>query len=66
MSGGFLTLNGVRKEFNGVVAVEDFNLEVPRGEFVSFLGPSGCGKTTTLRMVAGFEPPSRGQHPPGR
>jgi len=60
MSGGFLTLEGVRKEFNGVVAVEDFNLEVAAGEFVSFLGPSGCGKTTTLRMVAGFEPPSAG------
>jgi len=60
MSGGFLTLNGVRKDFNGVVAVEDFNLEVAPGEFVSFLGPSGCGKTTTLRMVAGFEPPSSG------
>ena len=60
MSGGFLTLNRVRKEFNGVVAVEDFNLDVAEGEFVSFLGPSGCGKTTTLRMVAGFEPPSAG------
>lgn len=60
MSGEFLSLKGVRKEFNGVVAVEDFNLEVEPGEFVSFLGPSGCGKTTTLRMVAGFEPPSSG------
>jgi len=60
MSGGFLTLTGVRKEFNGVVAVEDFNLDVTEGEFVSFLGPSGCGKTTTLRMVAGFEQPTAG------
>jgi putative spermidine/putrescine transport system ATP-binding protein len=60
MSDGFLSLKGVRKEFNGVVAVEDFNLEVEPGEFVSFLGPSGCGKTTTLRMVAGFEPPTAG------
>ncbi len=57
---GFLSLQGVRKEFNGVVAVESFNLEVEPGEFVSFLGPSGCGKTTTLRMVAGFEPPTAG------
>jgi putative spermidine/putrescine transport system ATP-binding protein len=57
---GFLSLQGVRKEFNGVVAVESFNLEVEPGEFVSFLGPSGCGKTTTLRMVAGFEPPTSG------
>ncbi|HYJ23997.1 MAG TPA: ABC transporter ATP-binding protein [Acidimicrobiia bacterium] len=57
---GFLSLQGVRKDFNGVVAVESFNLEVEPGEFVSFLGPSGCGKTTTLRMVAGFEPPTSG------
>ncbi|HEY6628185.1 MAG TPA: ABC transporter ATP-binding protein [Acidimicrobiia bacterium] len=60
MSGGFLSLEDVRKEFNGVVAVDTFNLEVEPGEFVSFLGPSGCGKTTTLRMVAGFEQPSSG------
>ena len=61
MSGGSLSLEGVRKEFDGVVAVEDFNLDVSPGEFVSFLGPSGCGKTTTLRMVAGLEQPSAGR-----
>ena len=60
MNGGFLTLEGIRKEFGGVVAVDTFNLEVAPGEFVSFLGPSGCGKTTTLRMVAGFEEPTSG------
>ena len=60
MSGGFLSLEGVRKEFGGMVAVDTFNLEVAPGEFVSFLGPSGCGKTTTLRMVAGFEQPTSG------
>jgi len=60
MNGGFLSLEGVRKEFDGVVAVDTFNLEVASGEFVSFLGPSGCGKTTTLRMVAGFELPTSG------
>lgn len=60
MSGGFLSLEGVRKEFGGVFAVDTFDLEVSPGEFVSFLGPSGCGKTTTLRMVAGFEQPSSG------
>ena len=60
MSGGFLSLEGVRKEFNGVLAVDTFDLEVDPGEFVSFLGPSGCGKTTTLRIVAGFEPPTAG------
>src|SRR5207342_1568276 len=58
----FLTLTQVQKLFpgGGVAAVQDFNLDVARGEFVSFLGPSGCGKTTTLRMIAGFEIPTAG------
>jgi len=56
----FLELTKVRKEFGRTVAVEDFNLQVERGEFISFLGPSGCGKTTTLRMIAGFELPTSG------
>jgi len=51
----FLDLTNVSKIFPQGAAVKDFNLNVERGEFVSFLGPSGCGKTTTLRMVAGFE-----------
>jgi ABC-type Fe3+/spermidine/putrescine transport system ATPase subunit len=41
--------------------VKDFNLQIAKGELVSFLGPSGCGKTTTLRMVAGFEMPTQGE-----
>lgn len=45
---------------DGFQAVSDFNLEVKRGEFVTFLGPSGCGKTTTLRMIAGFDLPTEG------
>ena len=57
----FLQLTGIQKHFpGGIVAVEDFNLEAVRGEFVSFLGPSGCGKTTTLRMIGGFEKPTAG------
>ena len=60
MSGGFLSLENVRKEFGKKLAVDTFDLEVAPGEFVSFLGPSGCGKTTTLRMVAGFEQPTSG------
>ena len=56
----FLDLTNVRKSFAQSTAVENFNLEVERGEFISFLGPSGCGKTTTLRMVAGFETPTSG------
>ena len=56
-----IELRGLTKVFeNGFKAVDDFNLEVKRGEFVTFLGPSGCGKTTTLRMIAGFEHPTAG------
>jgi len=51
----------LRKEFNGLAAVEDMNLEIQEGEFLCFLGPSGCGKTTTLRMIAGLETPTRGE-----
>ncbi|HEX5689925.1 MAG TPA: ABC transporter ATP-binding protein [Roseiflexaceae bacterium] len=57
----FLEINNVRKEFAQSVAVHHFDLQVERGEFISFLGPSGCGKTTTLRMVAGFEMPTSGE-----
>jgi putative spermidine/putrescine transport system ATP-binding protein len=59
----FLELSNIRKQFssNAAPAVQDFNLSVERGEFVSFLGPSGCGKTTTLRMIAGFEQPTAGK-----
>jgi len=55
-----LTLSNISKQFGETAAVQDFNLEVEKGEFVSFLGPSGCGKTTTLRMIAGFEIPTTG------
>jgi putative spermidine/putrescine transport system ATP-binding protein len=57
----YLEINNVSKIFGKSYAVEDFNLQVEKGEFVSFLGPSGCGKTTTLRMVAGFEVPTKGR-----
>jgi len=55
-----VALKGVRKEFDGFVAVERMDLEVYEGEFLCFLGPSGCGKTTTLRMIAGLETPTEG------
>ncbi|MDY4041193.1 MAG: sn-glycerol-3-phosphate ABC transporter ATP-binding protein UgpC [Collinsella sp.] len=45
----------------GVLAVEDFNLEIADGEFIVLVGPSGCGKSTTLRMVAGLEEITRGE-----
>ena len=56
----YLSLSGLSKTFGATTAVENFNLDVQKGEFVSFLGPSGCGKTTTLRMIAGFELPNAG------
>src|SRR5262245_24492298 len=56
----FLDLINVRKSFAQATAIENFDLYVERGEFISFLGPSGCGKTTTLRMIAGFEKPTSG------
>jgi putative spermidine/putrescine transport system ATP-binding protein len=57
----FLQLSSVEKAFGVESVVKNFNLAVARGELVTFLGPSGCGKTTTLRMIAGFESPTRGQ-----
>ena len=56
-----ISLQGVNKSFGNVTVVEDFNLDITKGEFVTFLGPSGCGKTTTLRMIAGFETPTSGK-----
>lgn len=57
-----IELINVRKTFeDDTIAVDNFNLEVKKGEFVTFLGPSGCGKTTTLRMIAGFELPTSGK-----
>ena len=55
-----ISLQGVSKVFDGTTVVENFNLDITKGEFVTFLGPSGCGKTTTLRMIAGFELPTSG------
>lgn len=57
----YLSISHVTKKFGDTVVVDDFNLDIEKGEFISFLGPSGCGKTTTLRMVAGFEIPTSGK-----
>ncbi len=48
-------LDRITKRFGEVVAVDDLDMKIMAGEFVTFLGPSGCGKSTTLRIVGGFE-----------
>ena len=50
----------VSKFFGDKAVLNDVNLSVRKGEFVTILGPSGCGKTTTLRVVAGLEKPQEG------
>ena len=55
-----IALSGLTKKFGPILAVDDINLTVNRGEVVGFLGPNGAGKTTTMRMVTGFLPPSSG------
>jgi putative spermidine/putrescine transport system ATP-binding protein len=54
-------LEGIRKTYGDVVAVDRVDLEIPAGEFFTLLGPSGSGKTTTLRLIAGFERPDEGR-----
>jgi putative spermidine/putrescine transport system ATP-binding protein len=54
-------LDGVRKTYGDVVAVERLDLAIDQGEFFTLLGPSGSGKTTTLRLIAGFELPDEGR-----
>lgn len=56
-----IDLKNIYKEFDGVEVLKNINLYVRENEFLTFLGPSGCGKTTTLRIIGGFEQPTKGQ-----
>jgi ABC-type sugar transport system ATPase subunit len=56
-----ISLKGITKKYGKVIAVDNIDLDVLTGEFLTLLGPSGCGKTTTLRMIAGLEEPSAGE-----
>ena len=53
-------LEGIRKTFGKVKAVDGVDLNVRKGEMLCLLGPSGCGKTTLLRILSGFEQPEEG------
>jgi spermidine/putrescine transport system ATP-binding protein len=56
-----IALESLRRRYAAGMAVDGINLTVERGEVFSLLGPSGCGKTTTLRLIAGFDPPDSGR-----
>jgi putative spermidine/putrescine transport system ATP-binding protein len=56
-----VSVEGCRKSYGDVVAVDGVDLQVGAGEFFTLLGPSGSGKTTTLRVIAGFEQPDAGR-----
>lgn len=56
-----IELVGVSKDFDGDIALDNINLYIRDGEFLTLLGPSGCGKTTMLRLIAGFSMPSSGK-----
>ena len=55
-----IRLQDISVSFDGEQVLEDFNLSIADGEFVTLLGPSGCGKTTTLRIIGGFVTPDQG------
>ncbi len=55
-----IEVKNITKVFDGVTVIDNMNLAIRRGEFVTLLGPSGCGKTTLLRIIAGFESPTEG------
>src|SRR6516162_9260896 len=59
--GAMVVIDHLGKHFGPVVAVDDLNLTIDGGEFITLLGPSGSGKTTTLMMIAGFDHPDRGE-----
>ena len=55
-----IEVKGLQIKYDDFIAINDVNFEINEGEFFTLLGPSGCGKTTTLRAIAGFIKPSKG------
>jgi ABC-type nitrate/sulfonate/bicarbonate transport system ATPase subunit len=65
MKNSFIEIKGVMRiyrdtNWNEVYALKNINLNIEKGEFISFVGPSGCGKTTLLRLIAGLDKPQSG------
>jgi branched-chain amino acid transport system ATP-binding protein len=56
-----LRVSGLSKEFGGLTAVSDFNVELEEGELVGLIGPNGSGKTTIFNMISGLYTPTEGQ-----
>jgi branched-chain amino acid transport system ATP-binding protein len=61
MSGALLELSGLRKTFDGIVALNDFSCAVSKGEIVGLIGPNGAGKTTLFNVATGFLRPEHGK-----
>ena len=60
MSEQLLKLEHITMQFGGVVAVDDLNLEINRGEIVALIGPNGAGKTTAFNVITGVYQPTNG------
>jgi NitT/TauT family transport system ATP-binding protein len=57
----FITIRGMSKSFNDTVIYDNFDLDLPQGEFISIFGPNGCGKSTLINMISGLMPMDAGQ-----
>src|SRR5438552_361494 len=62
-NGNLLVAEKVRKEFGGLVATDDVDFTIPRGQVVSLIGPNGAGKTTFFNMLTGVYRPTSGRNP---
>lgn len=60
MEENIIELRNICKEYDGANVLKNINLSIRKNEFLTLLGPSGCGKTTTLRILGGFEEPTKG------
>ncbi len=60
MNDDIIKIQGLSKHYHGQKVLDNIDLNIVRGEFLTLLGPSGCGKTTLLRLISGFENPDSG------